>query len=193
MDDFRHLIGKRRWQQVFISPSRWVLEMLNYVSFPATAEENIVPVVSKSPLQWVLEHHKWSCEFARTLGAARRWQICQPWPYPRKVLPPLAANSFACHIIHTCGNLPQATVAFLIGMDTQAWEAQKFRAAVAESGMHLGPAGLISACQFWTNQEWSPKAGILGPVYQSHQENKLRAVWGWEGCVSVCWAAITKH
>lgn len=66
--------------------------------------------------------------------------------------------------------LLQATVASLTGMDTQAWEAQKFRAVVAESGMHLGPAGLISACQFWTNQEWSPKAGI------SHaRKAKLRA------------------
>lgn len=55
---------------------------------------------------------------------------------------------------------------------TQAREAQKSRAAVGESGVHLGPAGLISACQFWANQEWSPKAGILGPVYQSCQESQ---------------------
>lgn len=84
--------------------------------------------------------------------------------------PLLLTHSLVILFTHVVSS--QATVASLTGVVTQVWEAQKFRAAVAESGVHLGPAGLISACQFWTNQEWSPKAGILGPVHQSRQESQ---------------------
>lgn len=86
--------------------------------------------------------------------------------------------------------LPQATVASLnAGMGTQAWEAQKPRAAVRESGMHLGPAGFISACQFWADQEWSPKAGMLGPVYQSRQESQAPCWTPCGGGRAVSWSA----
>lgn len=70
-----------------------------------------MPAVSKPSLQGVLEHQAQPCELAGPLGAACRQEIFRPWPPPRKLLPPLAANSNACHVIHACGTFPKKPLA----------------------------------------------------------------------------------
>lgn len=55
---------------------------LNCVGCPVAAEENIIPAVSKSSHQWVLEPQTWPREFAGLPRTEWKQEICQPWPHP---------------------------------------------------------------------------------------------------------------
>lgn len=84
------------------------LGCLRSVGYPEAAETNIIPVVSKSPNQWILKHQKFLG--LQELNGVRKPASCGL--IPRKVLLVLAANADVCLIIHVYSVFPKKPLAF---------------------------------------------------------------------------------